>query len=245
MKRLINKKAFTLIETVIAIVIIAVVALPLLSVFLQSIKTDQAAKTVLNANYISQDYIEKLDATTYPNALANLPNRVTIEDYYLTADIKPYGTTNSLFGCVCEYAHMIFYSDNSMLTVLPDGDYLFFSSVPNYMSLSITTGSYTFIYDGITVTGDTDYVYCALLINGMQKQDCVTSNITLGSTCKSVLYCKDEQKDDIIITGTNETYSDMITGETSLINVTTYVYDSYGSTLPKGVSESYINIKNW
>ena len=46
--------------------------MPLLTVYVQSFKVDTAARHVLNANYISQQYIEKLDAATYPQALSNL-----------------------------------------------------------------------------------------------------------------------------------------------------------------------------
>ncbi len=245
MKRLKNKKAFTLIETLLAIVIVAVVALPLLSVFLQSIKTDQAAKVVLNSNYISQDYIEKLDSTTYPLALQNLPNRMQVEDYYLTAKIEPYGTVNSLFTGTCEYAHLIFYSDNTMMAVMPDGKWKIYSSVPDNISFSVTMGIYTFNCDDSVISGKSDFAYCALLINSMQKNDGILTNVTLGPSCKSVIHCKADQKQDITINGDYELYSNMITGSTSLIHVTTYVYDTAAGINEKGKSESYINIKNW
>ena len=78
-----------MIETLLAICIFAAIALPLMSVFLQSTKTDRAARNVLNANYISQDYIETLDTKTYKDALQSVPTLLLTNQYYLTATITP------------------------------------------------------------------------------------------------------------------------------------------------------------
>ncbi|MDD5017279.1 MAG: type II secretion system protein [Eubacteriales bacterium] len=243
MKKLLNKKAFTLIEVLVAVCMIAVIALPLMSVFLQSVKTDQAAKGVLNANYISQDYIEKLDAVTYRDALINLPDHEQYGEYYLTATIEPYGTTSS--SGPCEYVHLMFFGNETMLAVMPDGNWHFFSSIPNDVSLQVSGGIYTFIGSDVVITGETDYPNCALLINAMEKVSSSAMSVTVGTGCKAVLYCKVCHDDEFSFSGSSETYIDLITGDTSLVHVTAYVYDTPTGTQEIAVSESYINIANW
>ena len=103
-----------MIEVIISIAIIATIALPLLSIFVQSIKTDRAANDVLNANYISQDYIERLDALTYLSALGSVPNHAETGDYYLSASITPYGTVNGLFDTSCDYAHLVCFDNEKV-----------------------------------------------------------------------------------------------------------------------------------
>ena len=245
MKKLFTKKAFTLIEVILAVGMIAMIALPLMSVFLQSVKTDQTAKGVLNANYISQDYIEKLETMTYQEALDNAPVRTKIGDYYLTSTIEPYGTTSALFDAPCDYAHLVFYGNETMLAVMPDGKWRFFSSIPNNISIQEAGGFYTFTAGDLTIIGKTDYAYCAMLINAMQKNSSSTLSITLGTGCKGVLYCNVLHDDEFNFTGSHETYIDMITGDTSLVHVTTYVFDTITNPEEIATSESYITLDNW
>ena len=73
MRKIFNKRGLGLLETVIAIGILAAIALPLMSLFVQSAKTDEKARAVLNANYICQNYTEKLETQTYNTALENAP----------------------------------------------------------------------------------------------------------------------------------------------------------------------------
>ncbi|MGI5850249.1 MAG: type II secretion system protein [Christensenellales bacterium] len=245
LRQLRGKSAFTLIEILLAVSIIAAIALPLLSVFLQSIKTDQAAKNVLNANYIAQDYIENLDKTIYPLALSQLPELSEIDHYFLSAKIKPYGTANVLFSGPCSNAHAVLYEDGTMLAVFPDGKWHLFDTVPSEIALSVSEGVYTFSGGGTFITGPVEVINCALMINAMQKPSGITMTVTLGRNCKALHYCLENHADDISILGSSETYADIITGDTSLVHVTAYVFDSIASSQPISVSESYINIKNW
>ena len=240
MKALKNKKAFTLIEVLLAIAIIAAVALPLLSVFLQSVKTDQAAKDVLNSNYIAQDYVENLDAQTYPSALATLPDHQEINHYFLSATIEPYGSFGD-YG----YVHLIMYDNGTMLTVFPDGKWHQFSAVPSQINLSLSAGVYTFSAGGISITGPSGSVSCALLINAMQKPSETTTAVSLGAGCKAFLYCQRNHEDDLAITGDNEVFEGILNGNTSLIHVSTYIFDSQNASEPIAMSESYKNIRNW
>ena len=97
-KKIFNRRGFGLLETVIAIAILAAIALPLLNIFVQSAQVDELAMGVLNANYISQDYTEKLDTMTYDEVLADVPYRRQVDSYYLTAVIKPYGAAGNVSG---------------------------------------------------------------------------------------------------------------------------------------------------
>ena len=64
-----REKAYTLIEVILAVFIFSIVALPLLGIYLQSVKTDVAARNVLSSNYIAQRYLEKMSTQTYTQLL--------------------------------------------------------------------------------------------------------------------------------------------------------------------------------
>ena len=246
MKLLRNKKAFTLLEVVISIAIIATIALPLLSIFVQSIKTDRAANDVLNANYISQDYIERLDASTYLTALNNIPDHAETGDYYLSASITPYGTVNGLFDTACDYAHLVCFDNEKLLVVMPDGQWHLFSTLPNNIAIFTGSGGYMLVANDYTfLTGSMVHSNCAVIVNAMKKVSSSTLNVYLDEECKAVLYCRETAVSEITITGDCETYPDMIIGDTSLIHVTTSVFDSAASDMPVAEAESYINISNW
>lgn len=246
MKRIRNEKAFTLIEVVLAVAMIAIIALPLLTVFLQSVKTDTAAKNVLNANYISQSYTERLDGMTYPEALAALPTSVETNGYYLTARIEPYGSANVQFDGACDFVHIVYFGNEKMLAVMPDGKWRLFSSLPSSISMTVSMGFYTFTSDSVQISGHMSSFNCMLQINAIKKNSASEVTISYDEQCKSALYCKAYHKDDFIFLSTEaEIYEDMITGDTSLIHVTTSVYDAPTNTEPVAISESYINIRNW
>lgn len=243
-KLLKNKHAFSLLEVIISIALIAAVSLPLLTVFSQSIKTDRAANDVLNANYISQNYIERLDADTYASALVNRPQYMPSGNYYLSAEITPYGTTSGLFNEACDYAHLVCFDNEKMLAVMPDGQWRIFSTMPDDISLETNGYNYTATFGSTVITGSMAHTNCALLINAMKKVSSSTSTITLTG-CKAVLYCRMTAVADITIAGASETYVDMITGDTSLIHVKTYIYDVPNGENAVATAESYINIRNW
>jgi hypothetical protein len=243
MKKLREKKGFTIDEVILSIAIFAAIALPLFSVFVQSVKTDVKADAVLNANYISQDYIEKLDAKTYVQALTDRPNAVAVGGYKLSAQILPFGTVNSLFSGFCGYVHVIMNEDGTMLAVMPDGKWQLFGSVPSSISLSVSGGAYTFTCGYNTIAGNIGYSYCAMLINAMKKPSATLASVTVDTNCNAVHYCKNLHENDITITGTHETYSNIISGAASLIYVKASVYDASSSLIAS--SESYFNIKNW
>ncbi len=238
-----GKRAFTLIETLLAISLFAAIALPLLTVFLQSAKSDRAARDVLNANYISQDYIEKLDALSYQEALQAVPTLQLSNGYYLSATIEPYGNARSMFSSdYCVYIHLIVFSDSKMLAVLPDGKWRLFSSVPGSISVTVSGGHYTLNCSGTVVAGSAKYNDCAVIVNAMKKAG--TMSITLGSTCQALVFCSSADASKITVNGTSQFQKDLITGETSLIKVKSSVYQKAGDSKPLAVSEAFINIRN-
>lgn len=247
MKKLFGKSGETLVEVVLSIAIFAVIALPLFSVFEQSIKADRTASDILNSNYISQDYIEKLDSTTYSGALSNIPTKKSVGGFYLTASIRPYGTVNSFLGGQCSYLHLVMFSGGNMLAVMPDGKWNMFSSIPSSMSLSLSNSVYSFTGDTATITGSSPYGYCALIVNAMNKPSTTKSAVTLSASCKAVVYCPDGHAGDISISpvSSGDIFVNIIKGDTSLIHVTSSVYVLSTDANPVSSSESYINIKNW
>lgn len=239
-----GQKAFTLIETLLAISLFAAIALPLLTVFLQSTKADRAARDVMNANYISQDYIEKLDAKTYKEVLQSVPTKQPSNGYYLSATVEPYGNARSMFSSDCVYVHLIMLGDGSMLAVLPDGKWRQFSSVPGSISVSVSGGQYTLNCSGTVVSGTAKYNNCAVIINAVKKTAGVSAAVSLGTTCKALVYCSSAEASKISVTGTSQVHKDLITGTTSLIRVRASVFQKSGDTKPLAVSDAFINIRN-
>lgn len=244
-KKIFNKRGFGLLETVIAIAILAAIALPLLNIFVQSAQVDELAMGVLNANYISQDYTEKLDTMTYSEVLADVPYRRQIDSYYLTAVIKPYGAAGDASGNQSDYAHVIIFDDNTMLAVMPDGQSITYSSVPTTMTYSSIGLAYSFVGGGSTLTGTLEYGSCVVSINSMNQTSVVSMSVTLSSSFKAMLYCPSYYTDNYTFTGDNEVIENLLTSEKSLIHVTTYVYDDAFSNEVVASLESYVALKNW
>ncbi len=245
-KRSLGKRAFTLIETLLAIALFAAIALPLLTVFLQSAKADRAARDVMNANYISQDYIEQLDTKTYKDALFGVPTLQLINGYYLSATIEPYGNAEkSLFSSACVYVHLIMLSSGNMLAVLPDGKWREYSPVPGSISISVSGGRYTLNCNGSpVVSGTAKYNNCAVIINAMKNTAGASTTVTLGASCKALVYCTSAQESKITVIGTSQYHKDLITGTTSLIRVKASVYQKTTDTKPLAVSDAFISIRN-
>jgi hypothetical protein len=216
-----------------------------LSVFLQSAKTDQAARDVMNANYIAQDYIETLDAKTYKQALSSVPTLSQDGDYYLSASIKPYGNAGSLFSSPCVYAHLIMRADDSMLAVMPDGKWLEYSTVPSTISMSVSGGTYSFSAGGSSKSGAASYNNCAIIVSAMEKTGGISPQFSLGSSCKVLIYCLSSEVSLFRVCGCSSTfYKDIITADTSLVRVTASVYDKKSSTKPVATTETYISLRN-
>ena len=245
MRKIFGKKGFGLLETVIAIAILAAVALPLLSLFVQSAKTDEKARAMLNANYICQNYTEKLETQTYSEALANAPSRQLIDGYYLTAKIEPYGSNANESGTQSSYSHIIIYSNGSMLAVMPDGKWATFSSVPNNITYGTAGTSYIFAAGSTSISGSLEHSSCVVTVNAMQQTDAVSLSIVTEANYKTVLYCQSYYAEDYSLTGDYEVIEDLLTQDDSLVHILTYVYeDSLTSDVVTSV-ESYITLKNW
>ena len=183
-----NKKAFTLIEVLLAVFIFSAVALPLLGVYLQSAKTDVAARSVLNANYIAQDYIEQLDTVTYAQALGSLPDKKQVGSYYLSASVEPHGTRSGLFSSSCVYAQLLMGADGKMLAVMPDGKWQVNSAVPAQITMSLSGGGYSFSADGTSLAGTAQHSNCVLVINAMNMPQGTSPELALGQGCKALVY---------------------------------------------------------
>ena len=247
MRKNVRKKAFTLIETLLAISLFAIIALPLLTVFLQSAKADRAARDVMNANYISQDYIETLDTKTYKDVVSSVPSLQSKNGYYLSATVEPYGNARSMFTSPCVYVHMVMLSSGKMLAVMPDGKWREYTSSSGSFgsaSLTVSGGQYTFTCGGATVTGTAKYSNCALILNAMRNSAGATVSVTLGATCKALVYCESSKASKITVTGTSQFHNDLIAGNTSLISVKTSVYQKTSDTKPLAVSEAFLSIRN-
>lgn len=245
MKLIKCKKGVTLLELILAVAIFAIITLPLFSIFVQSMIIDVKAGDVLSANYITQDYLEKLDTLTYADALSNQPSNSSVGNYKFTAKIFPYGSLTSLFSNNrCSYLHLILFEDGKALCVMPDGQWHIYTSIPSSFLLVVSSGTYTFTGGYTSLTGPSGYNYCGVIVNAMKKPDATSFNINLAANCSGVLYGKKVDSGEITFTGgTSYFYEDLITGDTSLIYITTELYDPADNSI--ATSYSYAYIRNW
>lgn len=235
-----NKKAFTLIEIILTVAIFAAIALPLFGVFVQSFKVDTMARGVLNANYIMQQYVEKLDSLTYAQALSGQPSKQATGGYYLSATIQPYGADGDSF------VHLVALDGGKMLVVPPDGNWKQLSSVPSSVSLSIAGGQYTLRCDSTVIKGAAGGSGCTMILNAVKMSSSASPGLTLGSGCKAVAYCTADNYAKVSVASGDVTkYKNMFTGDTSLAHVTVRVYQSADASEPVAQSEAYINLRNW
>lgn len=245
-----NKKGVSLVEVVLAVAIFAVTAMSLLGVYLQAVKTDVAARKVLDANYITQDYIEHLDTQTYEGALYDIRDNhpKELDGRYLSAAIKPHGAAGSP---IASYMHALFLPGNRMLAVMPDGQWWVYSNATTIAVNVGDDGSYTFRVNSTAVrSGTAGNRYCALIVNAMHMPDDISLTVNMtGSGCEAAAYCTNGNQSRVTLSGIplsrQQKHIDVIAGDSSLIHVTVRVYDAPAGGAPVAESEAYIPIKNW
>ena len=135
-------------------------------------------------------------------------------------------------------------SDGSMLAILPDGKWRLFSSIPASITVTVSSSQYSLNCSGTIITGSAGNTNCAVIVNAMKKKTGISPTITLGTTCKALIYCTTANKGDMTFSGTTQYNCDLLTATTSLVHVTASVYESQTATKPLSVSDAYINLRN-
>ena len=84
-----NKKGLTLIEILVSLAILGIIIAPVSSMFLTTIKANQRAKSILLANQLAQQYMEKLKAS--PNPMNEpIPPVDTATGFVLLTEVTKY-----------------------------------------------------------------------------------------------------------------------------------------------------------
>jgi prepilin-type N-terminal cleavage/methylation domain-containing protein len=131
-----NKKGLTLLEVLVAVFILAIIALPLLNMFVYNTSSVRLTANLQDTTYLAQAVMEDLQPLGYnalysaaptPGAsptsyqIKSVVNSSTV--YYtklVTIDRIPYGSFNSLVTGTACYAHLIV-SGTSLTFTCPDG----------------------------------------------------------------------------------------------------------------------------
>lgn len=155
-----NKKGMTLLEVLVAVFVLAIVALPLLNMFMNNALLVRRSGEISETTYTAQAVMEDLQGLGY-DALygyAPLPGNTgsyqlrSVTDSSLRAtktvriDRLPYGGFNNLVGGTASYAHLIINGATATFTG-PDGimrSGLVYASGVSMTSSTITMGGHTY-----------------------------------------------------------------------------------------------------
>ncbi|MBM4762453.1 type II secretion system protein [Bacillus sp. B15-48] len=93
-----NKKGFTLVEVLTAIVILSIITVSLLSMFIQSSRSTRLSENILDATYVAQSHMEELihvNKSSQPGSLIEFAELLTEkEGYFPDSDCSQcYGKT--------------------------------------------------------------------------------------------------------------------------------------------------------
>ena len=105
--------------------------------------------------------------------------------------------------------------------------------------------NYSFQAGTTTLTGALEHSSCVVTVNAMQQTDPESLYIVTAVNYKTVLYCQSYYTDNYTFAGAYEVIEDLLTQDSSLVHVLTYVYeDAFTGDAVTSV-ESYITLKNW
>ena len=125
-----NHKGFTLVELLIAVVILAVVVIPLINNFVLSAKINQKSKKVMNGTSMMQNVMEGMNAyavedivksferhsAVSSNSLSFFPNGMTVSNY---GELDTAGTTVQFAGPVVNVLYAVVTFVGTFVSVLP------------------------------------------------------------------------------------------------------------------------------
>lgn len=156
-----NTKGLTLLEVLVAVFVLAIVALPLLNLFVYNTTLVRRADNIGETTYTAQAVMEDLQNLNYSELYSFAPQPGVKSNYQIksvvnsgtvyvtkpvTIDRLPYGSFNNLVGGTACYAHLIISGGTATFTG-PDGVMrtgLSYSSGVNMTSSAITIGGNTY-----------------------------------------------------------------------------------------------------
>jgi prepilin-type N-terminal cleavage/methylation domain-containing protein len=148
-----NEKGFTLLEVLVAVFVLAIVALPLLNMFVYNTAVVRKTADMQDTTYAAQAVMEKLQPLGYGELYALAPAPGARGEYSINSvtrtisiDRYPYGPFNHLVSGTACYAHLIVRGSTATFTC-PDGSChagLSYASGVSVTASSVTLGGHTY-----------------------------------------------------------------------------------------------------
>lgn len=125
-KKLLNNKGFSLVEVLVALLLLSIISMTFLNVFLTSFDLSVRAQDITNYTYATQAYIEELRVNDYrelvdyhsahSNREAFDTNSDGTDDCFVEMSIQPYGSCDRGSGCdEAVYVHIIYFVDKALI----------------------------------------------------------------------------------------------------------------------------------
>ncbi len=248
-----NNKGLTLLEVLLAVFILALVAMPLINMFVTSTKFTVLAEDNTRTTYLAQAKIEELRTKTYGQLFnllgtspASNPNHAPVSDKYYSIQTAPAGAISkaAFSGPNPCYAHLFIRGSNAVFTG-PDGKYVTGSSSSITLTVS-PSGSYQ-ISGGISATGTVPGGRpLGLIINSGTAS--TSSAITLSGVDACAVYETPDQalNGNVRVSGISPTnlftYDSDTPPATALVDVKCLMYEKAGSSSPQCVVQDTLEV---
>jgi len=121
-----NKKGFSLVEVLVALLLLSIISMTFLNVFLTSFDLSVRAQDITNYTYATQAYIEELRINDYRELVDYYLSHSSREefdtnsdgtvDYHIELTIEPFGSCDRGAGCEeATYVHIIYFVDKALV----------------------------------------------------------------------------------------------------------------------------------
>nr|WP_197714789.1 prepilin-type N-terminal cleavage/methylation domain-containing protein [Maliibacterium massiliense] len=177
-----NKRGFTLIEVLVAVAILAILIVPLLSLFAQSASNGNHADAIVRATFSAITVLEERNALTYEALLAHASDTQGQGNLRIVTTLSPYGSADALAGAADPaYLHVVL-RDTYALVLCPDGAALRYDYPAGDMTLNVTSTSV--LGHSFPLAGHDRLI---VLVHGQGNLERAL-RINQGSGCYSVFY---------------------------------------------------------
>ena len=151
-----SEKAFTLVEVILALGVFAIVAIPIVSMFLDGIRITSKSENTSKAYAYAQQYIEKLKGGELE--VKDTPASQPIDDTNYTYSIKVNSTTQSVITDGEDFYKYMNDTDSCKMT-LSDSSLTIGATTKNSFDTIEIDGDYDWIVDDTTVSVKKDKIW--------------------------------------------------------------------------------------
>jgi len=258
-----NKDAFTLIEVIISIAILALLVGPFLGMFVQITRINKASQKTLESTFIAQRNMESLYDLRYDQILEKRVRKEPQDGYYVDIDILPHGVLPNEEGIPAIYGqyepcyfHILFQQDeeSGIKTILisPDkasvGKYTVLpEKIDVVIAVEPESGEYFWSVAGLFSESGMlpDGEYPAILVNMIQLAHEIPIVLDVTGDVYGIIYASKDNVNQVRYHGSHyKIYAGTNYRDYSLVKAFVHVYEAIDDTIPLTTMEGLIQVKN-